>query len=311
MSLDLSPLVTSWVRSLRARNLAENTIRVYERAARALADYLPTYEPADEKAPKRPEDLDDLRREHIEAFIVSIRERTSQVTAHQYFRSIKTFFSWLVDEEEIDRSPMRTMKAPHVDEQLVPLIPDNALVKLLAACTGRGFAARRDTAIITLFLDTGLRLSELTARCIDDLDLNQQVIVVRGKGGKMRSVPFGKRTSLCLDRYIRALAKHGCPTGDEDPLWVGVKSKRPLTIWGVGQMLERRCEEAGIPKIHAHQFRHTFAHLWMTQDGNEVDLMRIAGWTSREMVFRYGASAGQERAREAHKKFSPADRLKP
>lgn len=311
---DIGPLAASWARSLRARNLSANTQRIYARATSDLRAFLLGYVPEDADARPVPTDLegpDGIHREHIEVHLTRLRERTSPGNAHQHFRSLKTFFNWLVDEEEMDRSPMRTMKAPELPEVEVPIIPEDSLKRLLGVCKGTGFKERRDTAILMMFLDTGARLSELTERTQEKLDLDLMVLHVLGKGGRERPAPFGRATAVAMDRYLRALGKHlGRQIEPTDPLWFGAKSKRALTIWGVGTMIENRCKEAGIEHVHPHQFRHTFAHLWKVHGGNEDALMRIMGWRSRQMLSRYGASAGEERARQQHRDLSPGDRLK-
>ncbi|SEO82655.1 tyrosine-type recombinase/integrase [Actinacidiphila rubida] len=315
---DLAPLAASWMRSLKARKLSANTQRIYGRAITDFGKYLETYEPTPTEddpdprpAPTELEGDQGIHREHIERYIIGLIERTSAGNAHQHFRSLRTFFNWLVDEEEMNRSPMRKMKPPEPGEVEVPVIPDDALKKLLATCKSTSFIDRRDRAILLMFLDTGGRLSEITDRTQEKLDLDINVLHVLGKGNRERPLPFGRATAQAMDRYLRAAAKYlGRPLAPSDPLWVSYKRRDALTIWGVGEMIEKRCKAAGIPHIHPHQFRHTFAHQWKLNEGNEDALMRIMGWKSREMLSRYGASAGEERARRQHQDLSPGDRLK-
>ncbi|MGH9224453.1 MAG: tyrosine-type recombinase/integrase, partial [Acidimicrobiales bacterium] len=165
------------------------------------------------------------------------------------------------EEGEITASPMARMKPPTVPESPVPVLSDDELRRLLAACEGRGYEERRDAAIIRLFLDCGLRLAELAALKLDDVDFDYGVVHVVGKARRPRSAPFGSKAAQAIDRYIRARAKH--PMAAQPWLWIGGKGR--LTDSGVAQLLERRSLKAGLGRIHPHQLRHTFAHAWLAQ----------------------------------------------
>jgi site-specific recombinase XerD len=108
------------------------------------------------------------------------------------------------------------------------------------------------------------------------------VLLVLGKGRRERALPFGRRAGEALDRYLRARARH--KDAELPWLWLGLKGR--LTEWGLVQMLRRRGVQAGLPGLHPHQLRHTFAHEWLVQGGAETDLMQIAGWKSRTMLQR-------------------------
>jgi hypothetical protein len=130
----------------------------------------------------------------------------------------------------------------------------------------------------------------------DDLELDDQVIIVLGKGRRPRAVPFGRKTALALDRCLRLRASH--QFAHLPNLWIGRAGA--MTPSGLFQVVADRGASVGLPGRHPHQFRHSFADAWLSAGGNEGDLMRRH--TSTQDL-KHG-----EVAMPGHESISPAER---
>jgi integrase len=221
------------------------------------------------------------------------------------YRGLHRFCSWLVEEGELPANPMATLSPPTLKMKPVPVISDDELATLLKACNGREFADRRDEALIRLLLDCGVRISEACGLRVDDLDLDQGMAIVKGKGNKVRPIYFSARTARPLDRYVRMRTQHRWAHLDA----LFLTQRGALSPDGARERVTLRGQLAGLERVYPHRFRHTFAHDFLMSGGQERDLKRLAGWSSDVMLERYGASAADARAKAAAQRLKRGDRV--
>jgi integrase/recombinase XerD len=281
------PMIDSWDLHLRAEKKSAKTIRTYLEAAQWFAaEYL---------IPAGFTGWDGVRAKQVQEWTVTLLGRYSDSYANNQFRALQQFFKWHATEDPDEQrpNPMTGLKPPKIGDKLVPVFTDDELAALLGTCKGGGFQNRRDYAIISVFKDTGARLSELAGLATDDVSPRDREAVVTGKGDKQRTIRFTYDTARALDRYQRERAKH--KLARVSALWLGVRGG-PMTASGVYQMIERRGRDAGV-EVNPHKFRHTFSHVFLDRGGAEGDLMELNGWSSPQMLARYGRSARSARAR--------------
>jgi integrase/recombinase XerD len=281
------PMIDSWDLHLRAERKSAKTIRTYLEAAQWLAaGYL---------IPAGLADWDEVKARHVQEWVITLLGRYSDCYANNQFRALQQFFKWHAteDPDEPRPNPMAGLKPPKIGDKLVPVFTDDELAALLGACKGGGFQNRRDYAIISLFKDTGARLSELAGLTTGDIVPREREAVVTGKGDKQRTIKYTYDTARALDRYQRERARH--KMARVRALWLGVRGG-PMTPSGVYQVIERRGLEVGV-EVNPHKFRHTFSHVFLDRGGAEGDLMELNGWSSPQMLARYGRSARSARAR--------------
>ncbi|HLK55686.1 MAG TPA: tyrosine-type recombinase/integrase [Chthonomonadaceae bacterium] len=229
-------------------------------------------------------------------------------TIQLYHRHLRACLNWIVEEGGIDASPMAKVKPP-IDrpDQIQPFTPEQ--VDAVLAAARRSKHPRRDEAICLFLLDTGVRVSEMCALKFGQLEMVTRSAVVEGKGGKKRSVYYGRRTAKALWAYLREEERT-----PEEPLFKSDNGKNigeALTPNGVLQMLGRLASAAKIETIRVspHTFRHTFAVWFLRDGGNQFTLMSLLGHTDVKMTQRYVAFAQADIASQ-HRQHSPVDRMK-
>jgi integrase len=277
-------LLDAYLFHLKARNLSPATIK-------ATGEYLRPF--------MRLHDPLSATRGDVEGYLAEMFDRCKPSTVWTAWRHLKALFAWLMEEGDLEVNPMVGVPRPIVPPSEIEVLQPHQIRALIAACRGSSRMQRRDMAIITIMLDTGIRLSELVRLTTTDVG-EDRTLRVFGKGRKWRTVTLGDVSALALSRWMRT-------RGSEDGgLWTGTRG--PLKSTGMRKMIQRRGLECGF-HLHPHQLRHTFVDNWLRNGGSEVDLARLAGWTTTRMAERYAQHRAGERAQRAHETVRPLDSI--
>jgi len=320
-----NPLVRAKVRFLLSKqvNCAPKTIEVY---AFWLDQLLPLCEQMGVTEVKS------LTPDVINVFLLGLKERYAPASVGQAFRTLKTFFLWLVAQEELAKSPMTKVERPRIPEKAVQPYATDQLHDLVAGFGGHAtFISARMKALILAFVDAGPRRMEMCNLRLDDVELATEeddkkkreqhfYLTIRAESSKTRverKIRLGNVATAALMRYLDARAalvsrkkKRRGVDIDCPYLWLNEQGE-PLKGDALYHSLKRECKRMGIdvPRV-VHAFRNTAAIMWLQNGGGEGSLMTMGGWKTHSMMRHYTKAAEQSNYMKAHRTASPVDNMR-
>jgi site-specific recombinase XerD len=225
--------------------------------------------------------------ELVREFIVHEQGRSlSPYTVQGKVRSLKAFSSWLFNEGYTSENILLTLKVPKAPVNLIEPLTDREIDKLISYQNPLTAVGSRNIAIFILLLDSGLRVSELCGLHFDNAHIEEGYLKVLGKGSKERIVPIGALSQKMLWRYVFHFRPEPIIPGD-NYLFLTLDGK-PLVVNAVKLILNRWGKNAGVPRLHAHLCRHTYATNFLCHNcGDVFRLQQILGHTTLEMVRKY------------------------
>jgi len=241
-------------------------------------------------------------------FVIHEQERKlSPYTIQARVRALKGFSSWLYGEKYTVENTLTILKIPKAPTKLVEPLTTEEIDLLVSVQNPLTVLGSRNLGVLTTLLGTGIRESELSNLRSEDSHIEEGYIKVMGKGAKERVVPIGTVVQKTLWRYIFHFRPE--PESDlDDYLFLTLDGKR-LTSNAIKLLLNRWGKIAGVPRLHAHLCRHTFATNFLIHNcGDVFRLQQILGHTTLEMVRRYVHYASTESMIKGHMS-SPLDRM--
>ena len=253
LSGSLSWLLEGFLEHLEwERNLSPATLRAYRREIHTFIDFAGSE--LDLRMPQ------DVRPVAVRAYLAHLHTKhLAPSSIARALASIRTYFRFLVAENALVASPAEGVPHPH-GIQRTPEVADRYAIEELLEGFPDTAAGHRDRAAVELLYAAGLRVGELVALDLEDLNLDQRVARVRGKGRKERLVPFGRPAASAIAAYLPARERWRREIAAEDnPLFVNQRGGR-LSVRSVRRIINEGVRRtADLNHLHPHALRHAFA----------------------------------------------------
>lgn len=288
----------------RAKNLSKRTVPWYEEKLAYFERFLQQHYPDVDLTALTPALIKDFICEQQRRDNEKVKGRTlSSYTVAGIVRVLKVFFNFLNEEEYLETNPCGKIKVPKIQKKIIKPLSDGEIQKLLSACNPKTFVGFRNYLMLLLFLDAGIRLSELLYLKVGDVDWERYTLRILGKGNKEREVPFGVRVAKSFIKYLKW---RGDVSG-HDFVFVDTYGQK-LKMRNIEKIVKVCGKKAAVENVHCHRFRHTFALNWVKHGGDIFSLQRILGHSTLDMVKNYVNLAGEDIVKK-HRQFGWMDRM--
>ena len=288
------PLVEEFLRYLAIeRNASPRTLKAYRQALTAFR--------AENKTPWKTCTVNDFR----DYLFVITKLGQARSYMRLQFSALRTFYQFLAARKGLRRNPLREVQLPKIDKKL-PLVLTRQQIEELLAAPARVAKNRaapswmplRDVAIMELFYSSGLRLSELAALDVADVDLYTESVRVFGKGRKERICPVGLPALEAISRYRAAANVHSAP------LFIN-KGRRRMSTRSIWLILKRYLRHTSIPiSISPHKLRHSFATHMLDRGADLRSVQALLGHASLSTTQIY-THVTVERLKKAYAEAHP------
>lgn len=226
-----------------------------------------------------------------------------------HIRAIKTMFNYFMEDEYISRNPFTKIKQIKTNKVIIPTFEPEEIKLMLNQFNKNRFSDFRDNLIIRILYDCGLRVSEVTALKIPDIDTERNLLKVFGKGHKERIVPFGRGVKREIFKYL-AKRERVVPKDIDEGYFFSTREGTALLPRNILRKIVIVGNKAGIEgkRLSPHTFRHSFAKQYLMAGGDLFSLQTIMGHSSLLSTRRY-ISLLTEDIQKKHRQFSPLDNL--
>lgn len=275
----MQTLLDKFTRHLQVeRNLSEHTVKAYVRDLSEFRVFLEeTFRQSDRSLLEK---VDKITLRH---YLALLHRKNRKSTIARKLAAIRTFFRYLVREGVVSASPGELVATPRQEKYLPTTLTVDEAYNLLENIKGSDRLELRDRAILETLYSCGLRIGELTALDIGQVDFEQALVRVIGKGGKERIVPVGQHALQSLRSYLE---ERGCP-GDTEPLFLNRFGKR-LTPRSVQRNLKKHLLLAGVLKnATPHALRHSFATHLLDGGADLRAIQELLGHSSLSTTQKY------------------------